>query len=253
MPHAPLVRLELPAGEFVSLAFRRSWPRRAAEGRAGLNRRGLRGALQEALALRRAIRAQIGVTRFMTDRRDHMGPARGFSRGLCGSAFETAIETELGSRLGKFVAAAAIGHRREFVGLSRSFEDPIDFLGCDPVKICDLPRRHAVSCQCTHPADLRRRHGDLAGLRDASPSRRVCDWWLRLWERGKPWRDCEDARLSPRRLIGWRALIRCRLRHLYIGGVGRRGLEELLGCLSGSGDPFSIISFICQLPIFHRA
>src|SRR5207302_150061 len=115
LPHTALVGLELPAGKLVSLALCRSVPGGLADRqRAGFHWRSLSRALEQALALCRAIRTQIGVARFVADRCDHLGAAGSFCRGLCSAALKAAVETELPSRLGEFVAAAAVWHYRVF-------------------------------------------------------------------------------------------------------------------------------------------
>ena len=106
LPHAPLVGLELPAGELVPLALCRSRPGGAADHPgAGLHRRRLCRSLEQALALRRRIRSQIGVTGFVAYRGDHVGAARGLGGGFLATAFKTTVETEFGS-LDVFVSNA---------------------------------------------------------------------------------------------------------------------------------------------------
>src|SRR5262252_6489769 len=113
LPDALPVGLELPASEFVAPALWFLGSGGAADRlRTGLHRRRLCRAFEQALTLRRAVRAQIGVARFVADRRDHLGAARNLCSGRLFPAFETAVETQLRAGVGVFVTAAAVPHYR---------------------------------------------------------------------------------------------------------------------------------------------
>src|SRR5260370_23738988 len=112
---APIDGFTLPAGKLVPLTLYPPLPGGRADRQcADFHWRGLRRALEQAPALRRAIRPQIGVARFVANGRDHVGAAGSLCRGFCSAAFETAVEAESRSRFGKFVAAAAVWHYRVF-------------------------------------------------------------------------------------------------------------------------------------------
>ena len=114
LAHAPLVGLELPAGEFVALAFYLPGPGGAADRLgAGLHRGRLCRTLEQALTLRRAIRTQLGVAGLVTHRNDHLRTAVELCGGFFLAAFETAAETEPRPGLGKLIATTAERHYRD--------------------------------------------------------------------------------------------------------------------------------------------
>jgi hypothetical protein len=131
-----------------------------------------------------------------------------------------------------------------FSGVNRRSEDAINFGDGDPVKFCDLHRRHAVSRQCTDAADLRRRHGAgyLFGY-DPSPYWLYWDWRFHFWARREPRRGGENTWLTPRFLLVCRSAILHRSSRLGIG-VGPRRFEQVFSCLSRPADLFSTIPLV---------
>ena len=109
-----LVGLELPASEFVTPALCRSRLGGVADyPSASFHSRCLGRALEQALALRRLIRAEVGVAGLVAYRDDHTRAARDFCRGFLFAAFEAAIETEPRPCLGERLAAPANRHYRD--------------------------------------------------------------------------------------------------------------------------------------------
>src|SRR5271166_910014 len=110
-PNPLLVGFELPAGELIAPAP--MLPRcggTADRLGAGFHRRRFGRAFEQALALRRPIRSQIGIAGFVAYRDEHTGAAGGLCGGFVPAAFETAIEAEACPRLREVVAATAIRH-----------------------------------------------------------------------------------------------------------------------------------------------
>src|SRR6516165_11414416 len=111
LPDPLLVGFGLPAGELVAPApLLPGCGGTADRLGSGFHRRGFRRAFKQALALRRAVRAQIGVAGFVADRDDHMGAAGGLCRGFAPAAFETAIKAEPRPCFRELIAATAIRH-----------------------------------------------------------------------------------------------------------------------------------------------
>src|SRR6516165_7228053 len=106
-----LVGFELPAGELVAstglLPGSGGTPDRLG---AGFHRWRFGRTFEQALALRRPIRSQIGIAGFVAYQDDLTGAARGLCGGLVSATFETAIEAEPPPRVGELAAATAIGH-----------------------------------------------------------------------------------------------------------------------------------------------
>src|SRR6516165_1079212 len=106
-----LAGFELPASELVAstglLPGSGGAPDRLG---AGFHRRRFGRAFEQTLALRRPIRSQIGIARFVAYRDDHTGAARGLCGGVVTATLKTAIEAEPRPGVGELAAATAIGH-----------------------------------------------------------------------------------------------------------------------------------------------
>jgi hypothetical protein len=106
-----LVGFELPAGEFVTPALLLLAPSGVADRLAtDVHRRRFGRAFQQVLTLRRWVRSEVGIARFVADRDDHTAAAGGLQLGLGLTAFETAIKAEALPRFGEFIPATAMGH-----------------------------------------------------------------------------------------------------------------------------------------------
>src|SRR5260370_17021117 len=87
---APIDGFTLPAGKFYPLTLYPPQPGGRADRQcADFHWRGLRRALEQAPALRRAIRPPIGVARFVANGRGHVGAAGGVFPGLFRAPFCT--------------------------------------------------------------------------------------------------------------------------------------------------------------------
>src|SRR5882724_4032093 len=118
-----LVGLELPAGEFVAPVFYLPGPGGVTDYLSISFHPGCLGrALEQALTLRRLIRAQIGVAGLMAYRGDHTAAARDFCGGFLFAAFEAAVETKPRPGFGELVSAPTIWHS-VFPRLSRRIGD----------------------------------------------------------------------------------------------------------------------------------
>jgi hypothetical protein len=106
-----LVGLELSAGQFVAPVLYLPGLGGAADQSSTSFHSGCLGrALEQALTLRRLIRAQIGVAGFVAYRNDHPGAARDFCRRFFFAAFEAVVEAKPCPGFGKLGSTATIWH-----------------------------------------------------------------------------------------------------------------------------------------------